>query len=98
MELPIAGSYHTELAAYAALRSGDSGLAAGVEIALGAFYGGCDTVLSPSAASDARLRALGIAAERIGRWDRGVDVGALLARAADPRRPTGASGCSTRAG
>ena len=89
LQLPIAGSYHTELAAYTALRSGDAGLAAGVEIALGAFYGGCDTVLSPSAVSDARLDALGIARERIGRWDRGVDVGrfspALRTRQADGR-------------
>ena len=60
MELPLAGSYHTELAAYTALRSGDAGLAAAVDIVLGAFYGGCDVVLSPSAASDARLAALGI--------------------------------------
>ncbi len=87
--LPIVGSYHTELAAYARLRSGDAALAAGVETALGIFYGGCDVVLSPSEASDARLSALGIAAERIGRWDRGVDVGrfspALRERAADGR-------------
>ena len=89
MDLPIAGSYHTELAAYAELRSGDSALAAGVEIALGAFYGGCDAVLSPSAVSDARLDALGIARERIGRWDRGVDITRfspeLRTRAADGR-------------
>jgi glycosyltransferase involved in cell wall biosynthesis len=31
-------------------------------------------VLSPSPPSDGRLRALGIAEERIGRWDRGVDL------------------------
>ncbi|HWK29449.1 MAG TPA: glycosyltransferase [Solirubrobacter sp.] len=87
--LPLAGSYHTELAAYTALRSGDPGLAAGVEVALGAFYGGCDVVLSPSRVSDARLAALGIEPERIGRWDRGVDVGrfspSLRTRAADGR-------------
>ncbi|WP_028065574.1 glycosyltransferase [Solirubrobacter soli] len=89
MQLPIAGSYHTELAAYTALRSGDEGLAAGVEVALGAFYGGCDAVLSPSAVSDERLRALGIDESRIGRWDRGVDLGrfspTLRTRAADGR-------------
>jgi glycosyltransferase involved in cell wall biosynthesis len=32
-------------------------------------------VLSPSPATDERLVALGIAPDRIGRWDRGVDVG-----------------------
>jgi glycosyltransferase involved in cell wall biosynthesis/predicted metal-dependent phosphoesterase TrpH len=89
MGLPCAGSYHTEFAAYAGLRSGDDGLAASVELALGAFYGGCDAVLSPSHVSDARLHALGIAPERIGRWDRGVDVArfspTLRTRAADGR-------------
>ena len=74
MELPLAGSYHTELAAYAGLRSGDAGLEPIVSGALAAFYGACDIVLSPSAASDARLAALGIEPDRIGRWDRGVDV------------------------
>ena len=43
-------------------------------MALGAFYGACGVVLSPSEPSDASLRELGIAPERIGRWDRGVDV------------------------
>ena len=72
--LPVVGSYHTELAAYTALRSGDPMLEAGMTMALGAFYGQCEIVLSPSTASDARLRELGIASDRIGRWDRGVDA------------------------
>jgi glycosyltransferase involved in cell wall biosynthesis/predicted metal-dependent phosphoesterase TrpH len=72
--LPVAGSYHTELAAYAGLRSGDESLALGTQAALGAFYGTCRVVLSPSEASDARLRELGIEADRIRRWDRGVDI------------------------
>jgi glycosyltransferase involved in cell wall biosynthesis len=70
--LAVAGSYHTELAAYTALRSGDALLTAGMRAALSTFYGQCDVVLSPSDAADARLRELGIA--RIGRWDRGVDL------------------------
>jgi glycosyltransferase involved in cell wall biosynthesis/predicted metal-dependent phosphoesterase TrpH len=70
--LPIVGSYHTELSAYAGLRSGDQRLALAMEAALGAFYGGCDVVLSPSAASDKRLEELNIS--EIGRWDRGVDL------------------------
>jgi glycosyltransferase involved in cell wall biosynthesis len=75
LELPLAGSYHTELAAYAGLRSGDRGIEPVVREALGAFYGACDVVLSPSAAADARLVELGVPAEQIGRWDRGVDAG-----------------------
>ena len=34
----------------------------------------CDVVLSPSASADASLARAGRAAERIGRWDRGVDL------------------------
>jgi glycosyltransferase involved in cell wall biosynthesis/predicted metal-dependent phosphoesterase TrpH len=75
LELPVLGSYHTELASYAGLRSGDPQLEALTSIALGAFYGACETVLAPSPASDERLARLGIAADRIGRWDRGVDLG-----------------------
>jgi glycosyltransferase involved in cell wall biosynthesis len=43
-------------------------------MAIAAFYGQCRTVLSPSAASDAVLAEMGIAPERIGRWDRGVNT------------------------
>ncbi|MGZ5375767.1 MAG: glycosyltransferase, partial [Solirubrobacterales bacterium] len=74
MELPTLGSYHTELGAYAGLRSGDEKLGAGMDAALSMFYGGCEVVLSPSEATDESLRELGIGSERIGRWERGVDV------------------------
>ncbi len=83
--LPTAGSYHTELAAYAGLRSGDAGLKFRTDLALAAFYGQCDVVLSPSTSTDDRLAALGIPAERIARWDRGVD----LARFSPQRRVPG---------
>jgi glycosyltransferase involved in cell wall biosynthesis/predicted metal-dependent phosphoesterase TrpH len=71
--VPLIGSYHTELTAYAALRSGDPSLAQAMDLAVRTLYGACDLVLSPSAASDRTLEALGIAPERIARWDRGVD-------------------------
>ena len=74
MELPVLGSYHTELAAYAGVRSGSSHLEAMAAAALGGFYGACDIVLSPSPATDERLTELGIDSTRIGRWDRGVDL------------------------
>ena len=83
--LPTAGSYHTELAAYAGLRSGDAGLKFRTDLALAAFYGQCDVVLSPSTSTDDRLAALGIPAERVARWDRGVD----LARFSPERRVPG---------
>jgi glycosyltransferase involved in cell wall biosynthesis len=84
--LPVAGSYHTELAAYAQLRSGDPRVALGTQLALGAFYGRCDVVLSPSAAADASLRGLGIPTERIGRWDRGVDTARFSPARREPGR------------
>jgi glycosyltransferase involved in cell wall biosynthesis/predicted metal-dependent phosphoesterase TrpH len=74
LELPMIGSYHTELAAYAGLRTGLADFEAIANVALHYFYGVCDVVLSPSPATDDRLRQLGIAEERIGRWDRGVDI------------------------
>jgi glycosyltransferase involved in cell wall biosynthesis len=74
LELPIVGSYHTELAAYAGLRTGQEHLEALARTGLGAFYGACDVVLSPSPASDERIMQLGIPGERIARWDRGVDL------------------------
>ena len=73
MGLPLVGSYHTELAAYAGLRSGEQRLAEATAWGVGAFYRACDLVLSPSPASDAALAELGVRAERIARWDRGVD-------------------------
>jgi glycosyltransferase involved in cell wall biosynthesis/predicted metal-dependent phosphoesterase TrpH len=74
LDIPRVGSYHTELAAYTGLRTGRSELEAMVKLALATFYGACDVVLSPSPATDERLRALGISEDRIGRWDRGVDL------------------------
>ena len=74
MGLPLLGSYHTELTSYTALRSGEHSLAAAMEVAVSAFYGACDVVLSPSSASDAALAHSGVSAERVMRWDRGVDT------------------------
>ena len=74
MDLPVLGSYHTELAAYAGLRSADPGLEAFARAAVAMFYNQCSVVLSPSDASDGVLAELGIPAARVGRWDRGVDT------------------------
>jgi glycosyltransferase involved in cell wall biosynthesis/predicted metal-dependent phosphoesterase TrpH len=84
--LPLAGSYHTELTAYAELRSGDPRVAMGMQLALGAFYGRCGVVLSPSVAADASLHGLGIPGERIARWDRGVDAALFAPARREPGR------------
>ncbi len=55
--MPLIGSYHTELTAYAALRSGDPSLAQAMDLTVRTLYGACDLVLSPSPASDETLRA-----------------------------------------
>ena len=72
--MPLVGSYHTELTAYAGLRSGDGGLEAMARAALGAFYNVPSVVLSPSSAADRSLTGLGVDGARIGRWERGVDA------------------------
>ena len=54
-DLPLIGSYHTELAAYAGLRSEDPALEAGMRMALSVFYRQCKVVLSPSPAADDSL-------------------------------------------
>jgi glycosyltransferase involved in cell wall biosynthesis/predicted metal-dependent phosphoesterase TrpH len=74
MQTPLVGSYHTELARYAGLRSGDATVELAAQLALSAFYGQCAVVLSPSSAADAALEQLGIATSRVVRWDRGVDT------------------------
>jgi hypothetical protein len=86
MELPVAGSYHTELAAYTALRTGDERLALGMRLALGASTAAVRVVpVALRGVSDARLVELASRRKRIGRWDRGVDVASASARAAEPR-------------
>jgi glycosyltransferase involved in cell wall biosynthesis/predicted metal-dependent phosphoesterase TrpH len=72
--VPLLGSYHTELTAYAGLRSGEQRVAQAMALGVATFYGACDLVLSPSPASDATLAGIGVAAEKVARWDRGVDT------------------------
>ena len=73
IELPVLGSWHTELGAYAGVRS-TPGLQEGMEMALSLFYRQCGHVLTPSPASDESVARLGIERDRIGRWGRGVDT------------------------
>jgi glycosyltransferase involved in cell wall biosynthesis/predicted metal-dependent phosphoesterase TrpH len=72
--MPLVASYHTELAAYAGLRSGSGDIESIVRSALGAFYGAPSLVLSPSPAADRSLRALDVDPTRLCRWERGVDT------------------------
>jgi glycosyltransferase involved in cell wall biosynthesis/predicted metal-dependent phosphoesterase TrpH len=82
--LPVVGSYHTELTAYAGLRSGDRQVADAMAMAVGALYGSCDLVLSPSPAADGALAAIGVPSTRVVRWDRGVDTSRFGPAMRDP--------------
>ena len=81
---PLITSCHTELAAYAGVRSGNNGLEAASRAALAAFYGAPSRVLSPSPAADRSLLGLGVAEQRIGRWERGVDIARFTPGMRDP--------------
>jgi glycosyltransferase involved in cell wall biosynthesis/predicted metal-dependent phosphoesterase TrpH len=74
MELPILGSWHTELGAYAGLRTASAELERAAEMALGLFYRQCGHVLTPSPASDESVARLGVDRSKLGRWGRGVDT------------------------
>jgi glycosyltransferase involved in cell wall biosynthesis/predicted metal-dependent phosphoesterase TrpH len=82
--LPLVGSYHTELTAYAGLRSGDGRVADAMAMAVSALYGSCDLVLSPSPAADEALAGIGVPSERVLRWDRGVDTSRFDPAMRDP--------------
>ncbi len=90
MSLPLVGSYHTELTAYAGLRSGERRVSDAMALAVSAFYGACDVVLSPSPASDDALAAIGMPGERVLRWDRGVDTSRFRPGPRGERSPAGA--------
>ncbi len=72
--VPLLASYHTELASYAGMRTGNDGVEALARVALGAFYTAPSVVLSPSPSADRSLLSLGADGARVARWERGVDL------------------------
>jgi len=86
MGIPLVGSYHTELTAYAGLRSGERRVADATALAVATFYRACDVVLSPSRATDDALAAIGMPDERVLRWDRGVDTSRFRPELRDTER------------
>src|SRR6476620_6252820 len=100
MEPPVLGRWHTELGAYAGLRSASPELERGMDMALSLFYRQCGRVLSPSPASDESLERLGIGRAAIGRWGRGVDTSRFDPGLQDQewlRRKTGSASASPAA-
>ncbi|HEX7278663.1 MAG TPA: glycosyltransferase [Solirubrobacterales bacterium] len=82
--VPLIASYHTEIAAYAGMRSRDGALEALTRAGLGAFYSAPGAVLSPSPSADASVIALGADPAAVGRWERGVDLDRFDPCKADP--------------
>ena len=72
--LPVIAQYHTEVADYAAQMTGLPMVKMIVEPIVGWFYKQADVCLAPSQAVVQRLSSFGIAADRIWRIQRGVDL------------------------
>lgn len=75
MRLPVLTSYHTDLISYAEVRAAeDPRIAGGMKAVLAGFYANSHRVVTPSPQSDEVVRSLGITDDKLGRWDRGVDL------------------------
>ncbi len=74
LELPLVGSYHTELAAYAGMRSGRPHSRCSPTSRSASSTAPATWCSRRAAASDERLEQLGVEPADIGRWDRGVDL------------------------
>jgi glycosyltransferase involved in cell wall biosynthesis len=93
LRLPMVGSFHTDLAAYARVLSGSARLGTLMEAFLRWPYGRCARVLAPSEATRDLLAPLPPDRARIEIWRRGVD-GTLFTparRQVDLRRAWGVS-------
>jgi len=87
--IPLLASHHTEFVSYARMRSGNEAVASAMGLAMSLFYRDCELVLSPSVSADETLGQLGVPAERIARWVRGVDASRF---SPDRRRRDGGDG------
>jgi glycosyltransferase involved in cell wall biosynthesis len=74
LRLPMVGSFHTDLAAYATVLSGSRHLGALMREYMRWVYGKCSRVLVPSDDTRALLISARTRAERIEIWRRGVDT------------------------
>jgi glycosyltransferase involved in cell wall biosynthesis len=72
--LPLVGSFHTDLTAYATTLSGSIHLGRVMARYLRWVYARCDRVLVPSASTGELLRRLGALGRTPTLWTRGVDT------------------------
>ena len=82
--IPVVGQYHTDLPEYCTRITGDPMTGAIVSKAVGWFYGAMDRVFVPSQAVAARVAELGVAADKIARMPRGIDLELFRATRRDP--------------
>ena len=74
LQLPLIGSFHTDLAAYATFLSGSSRLGALMREYMRLLYGRCARVLAPSEHTRRLLISAKSNPDRIDVWPRGVDA------------------------
>jgi len=74
LALPLIGSFHTDLAAYASMLSGSPWLGRLMQQYMRWPYGRCERILAPSQATRELLVRAGVNAERIEIWRRGVSA------------------------
>ena len=82
--IPVVGQYHTDLPEYCTRITGDPMTGALVSKAVGWFYGAMDRVFVPSQAVAARVAELGVAADKVVRMPRGIDLDLFRASRRDP--------------
>jgi len=75
LSVPMVGSFHTDLAAYAELLSGSRSLAIAMRRYMRWLYGRCQSVMVPSGATRQLVVDSGIDAAKVTLWTRGVDTG-----------------------
>ena len=85
LDLPLVGSFHTDLGRYVGMLSRSPRLERWLRLYMRWLYGRCERIFVPSAATEAMLVAEGVEPARIALWVRGVD-----AEAFSPRRRSAA--------
>ena len=80
LDLPLIGSFHTDLGRYVGILSGSERLERWLRLYMRWLYGRCERIFVPSAATAALLVEDRIEPSRIALWVRGVDADAFSPR------------------
>ena len=82
--IPVVGQFHTDLPEYCTRITGDPMTGALMGKAVGWFYGAMDRVFVPSLAVAQRVAQLGVAADKVARLPRGIDLELFRPSRRDP--------------